>query len=191
MSRLPWLTALAAWATCGTWTRGLHFVTDRAAWPDQSPNLGDAAPCRRRYGLAVTTPAAFAVERRRGWTEAPKTPPRAPEDVWDEWRGDAIVVQKPDPTDPSRQLTAHRRNAAFRSLQPGGGTPYILVDDAGPRPLSGVQWADWATDGRLLVATDDGRLQWRERDGDSVRWELDLTPFAAVPTAPPHEATLW
>jgi hypothetical protein len=26
ISRLPWLTALAAWGSCGTWTRGAHFV---------------------------------------------------------------------------------------------------------------------------------------------------------------------
>jgi hypothetical protein len=30
VSRLPWLTALAAWSTCGTWTRGLHFVDDQS-----------------------------------------------------------------------------------------------------------------------------------------------------------------
>jgi hypothetical protein len=28
ISRLPWLTALVAWRTSGTWTRGAHFVTD-------------------------------------------------------------------------------------------------------------------------------------------------------------------
>src|SRR2546422_11649313 len=29
ISRLPWLTALAAWGTCGTWTRGAHFIDER------------------------------------------------------------------------------------------------------------------------------------------------------------------
>src|SRR6476646_6895809 len=28
ISRLPWLHALAAWGTTGTWTRGAHFVDD-------------------------------------------------------------------------------------------------------------------------------------------------------------------
>src|SRR5262249_14848430 len=37
ISRLPWLTALAAWTTCGTWTRGLHFVGDRKLWQAGPP----------------------------------------------------------------------------------------------------------------------------------------------------------
>ncbi len=37
ISRLPWLTALAGWATGGTWTRGVHFVEDRSIWEVSEP----------------------------------------------------------------------------------------------------------------------------------------------------------
>src|SRR3989449_10016529 len=48
MSRLPWLTALAAWGTCGTWTRGLHFVENRRVWDVGAPDAGDVRPCRKK-----------------------------------------------------------------------------------------------------------------------------------------------
>ncbi|HET7343342.1 MAG TPA: hypothetical protein VFL90_17880, partial [Methylomirabilota bacterium] len=81
ISRLPWLTALAAWSTQGTWSRGAHFVEDPAVWTVPPPDEGDVAPLRSRVGMAVTPPASFAVERRRGWTETADTPPRAADDL--------------------------------------------------------------------------------------------------------------
>lgn len=196
ISRLPWLTALAAWGTCGTWTRGLHFVEDPGAWPVGPPDEGDAGPCRGRLGLAFTPPATFAVERRRGWTETADTPPRQPGDVWDEQRADLVKMEKPRPGSEGRvRLVVEGRFAAFRSSLPGEpkGADYVLVGGGQREPLADVQWADWDAGGRLLVATRDGRLQARHLDaaGLSVRWEVDLSGLTPDPAPAPDEARRW
>jgi hypothetical protein len=56
-----------------------------------------------------------------------------------------------------------------------------------------VQWAEWDTDGRLLVATIDGRLQVRklDRTGFTLLHETDLALLEPTPTAPPHDARVW
>jgi hypothetical protein len=77
ISRLPWLTALAAWGIGSTWTRGMQFVEDRAVFEVDEPDLGDLSSVRERYGLRLSRADSFAIERRRGWTETPDTPPRA------------------------------------------------------------------------------------------------------------------
>ena len=40
----------------------------------------------QRGVIAVTAAASYAVERRRGWTEAAGTPARGDNDLWDEKR---------------------------------------------------------------------------------------------------------
>jgi len=74
VSRLPWFTALAAWGTLGTYNWGAHFVEDPANWTMPEPDEGDAGPLRRRFGVVMTDPQDFAVERRRGWTDVPGSP---------------------------------------------------------------------------------------------------------------------
>lgn len=191
LSRLPWVTALAAWGTGGTWTHGLQFVSDADVWPSEPPDEGDPAPVRRHYGLAFTRAASFAVERRRGWTETPETPPRAADDAWDERR--AVVMHKPSPADAGSRLLVEGWYAAVRTTEPErfGESSYSIDTGSGPSVLDDVQWADWSADGRLLVATRDGRLQWRDQDGESVRWEFDLARMAPERTPPPPEAREW
>jgi len=196
IARLPWLTALAAWGTCGTWTRGLHYVEDRDVWQVGAPDEGDAAPCRKRLGLAFTRPATFAVERRRGWTETPDTPPRRPDDMWDERRAEAVTMAKARPgSGGAATLTVRGYFAAFRE-GPASEPPdahYAILEDGIARPMTDAQWADWAADGRLLVATVDGRLQICDyaRSGRSVRSEVDLSGLTPSPAPPPEEASRW
>jgi hypothetical protein len=92
ISRLPWLTALAAWRADGTWARGIHFVEDTGVWQVADPDVGDAGPCRRTFGLALTAASAFTVERRRGWTETADSPPRQASDAWDEHRPRSATI---------------------------------------------------------------------------------------------------
>jgi hypothetical protein len=197
ISRLPWLTALAAWRTCGTWTRGLHFVEDKENWPVGAPDEGDVAPCRKKFGLAVTRPATFAVERRRGWTETPDSPPRRPDDMWDERRADDVRMEKARPkSDGGTRLTAQGYFAAFRSDLPGWTREirYEIVEAGRVLRLDDVQWADWDAEGRLLIATADGRLQVRDytREGLSVRADVaDLRVLTPSPSPPPKEAHRW
>jgi hypothetical protein len=76
VSKLPWLTALHAFSTSGTWTRGYHFTDDTDR---EDP---EAAELPMSYGLRAIPVVQFATERRRGWEEAPDSPRRDPTDTW-------------------------------------------------------------------------------------------------------------
>jgi hypothetical protein len=198
ISRLPWLTALAAWGTCGTWTRGLHFADDRRTWEVGEPDEGEIEPLRRnhRLGLELTRPAAFAVERRRGWTETADSPPYDRGlDLWDEHRASKLTMEKPRPgSSGDTRLTVRGRYAAFRSGQPSWAEiTYAVVEAGQPRVLERVQWADWDRAGRLLVATTEGRLEVRDApwDGTRVAWSSDLGNDKPAPVAPPDIARRW
>jgi len=198
ISRLPWLTALAAWGIGSTWTRGMQFLEDPSAWQVDEPDEGDLAAVRDRFGLRMTRADSFAVERRRGWTETTDTPPRAPDDAWDERRGDRIVMDKVRPgSNGSERLTVRGTYAAIRELH-GIRTDVRYDVHRGDRSilLEDVQWSDWDPRGRLLVATGEGRLQIREFDSPAsgsgaVAWEADESAFAPDPAPPPVDASVW
>jgi hypothetical protein len=198
ISRLPWLTALAAWGTCGTWTCGLHFVDRRRTWEIGPPAEGDIEPLRKRYGfgLELTRPPAFAVERRRGWTESAVSPPYDPElDPWDIRRVPRLTMERPRPgSDGSVGLSVAGWYAAYRSGKPSWSeATYTIHDGEAPRRLEHVQWADWDRTGRLLVATTTGRLQVREEPWDetSATWSIDLSEDRPAPAEPPSIARRW
>jgi hypothetical protein len=91
----------------------------------------------------------------------------------------------------SERLTVRDTYAAIRELH-GTRTDmrYELHSGRVTRHLEDVQWADWDADGRLLVATGDGRLQIRN-DGGDVLWEADEGSAAPDPSPPPAEASSW
>ena len=144
-------------------------------------------------GTIVARRLSFAVERRRAWAETADTPPRADDDAWDEQRCDRIVMEKPRPNaNRSDRLTVRGTYAAIRELH-GRRTDvrYELRSGDVTRHLDHVQWAEWDARGRLLVATDDGRMQIRDGADGSVRWEADEGAFEPDPTPPPAEASTW
>jgi hypothetical protein len=193
VSRLPWFTALAAWGTDGTWTRGVRFVEDRDRWIAE-PDEGDASPLRARYGLEVRRAETFSVERDRGWTETEDTPPRADDDAWDEVRARRVTMRKPSPAHGGVGLIVGGRFAAFRDVRNYDPEVwYALERGRDVETLEGVQWAEWDARGRLLVATTDGRLQIRTGGfgTDAVVWEHDLSTDAPDPQPPPAEASRW
>jgi hypothetical protein len=197
ISRLPWLSALAAWGTCGTWTCGVHFVENPRIREVGDPTEGNIEPLRRRHGLGLelTRPRAFAVERRHGWSEDADAPPYdADLDLWDERRAPMLTMEKPRPGSNDTRLTVRGWYAAFRSGQPSwAGAEYTIVQEDGRHGLGHVQWADWDQLGRLLVATTDGSLQVRDDpwDATSVVWSMDLAATRPEPTEPPAIARRW
>ena len=188
VSKLPWLTALHAFATCGTWTRGYYFTADGDS---ESP---DGAKLPIPYGLRSIPVTQFANERRRGWHESPDSPPRHPDDHWDE-----------------------RRNARMRKPQPGGALTlcveslgwaggefgeaqavdglrvrYSLESSEDLAILDELQWADWSADELLLAATRSGHLQIRDLNANSqLVFDQDLAVLKPNPQAAPDHAQRW
>lgn len=197
ISRLPWLTALAAWNAGTTYTRGFHFDPTPGLSQAGDPDVGDATPCVKRYGIRLTRPVQFAVERRRGWVESADTPPRDRGGPWDELR--QVEMQKPQPgAGRSWVLRVSGAYGAFRSL-PDARDPasYFLTRGQQLHVLDGIQWADWDAEGRLLVATTSGRLEVRRVDGvkglteNGPLFAVDLSTAVPDPQPPPAWATEW
>jgi hypothetical protein len=189
LSKLPWLTALHAFGTCGTWTRGYYFTE---ADDSESP---EAAKLPVPYGLRSISVVQFANERHRGWEEAADSPPRDPRDAWDERRNARIQKRQP----------GGDRVLCVESLGWAGGefgvdqavdglrVGYWLEVNGEIKLLSDLQWADWDRDGHLLVATRSGKLQVRnlEADGSEVLFEEDLSLSEPNPTPAPAWAQQW
>ena len=189
VSKLPWLTALHAFATCGTWTRGYYFTRDGG-----SDNLKDAK-LPIPWGLRSIPAHQFANERRRGWEEAPDSPVRAPDDAWDQHRNARMRKRQP----------GGKRVLSVESLGWAGGefgvgqavdglrVRYSLESDGDLELLDDLQWADWDQEGQLLAATRTGKLQVRSLDADrpEIIFEEDLSVLDPNPTPAPLWAQRW
>jgi hypothetical protein len=189
LSKLPWLTALHAFSTCGTWTRGYYFSEDENRENPEDTKL--PIP----YGLRSIPVIQFANERRRGWEESPDSPQRDPRDAWDERRNARMQKRQP----------AGERLLCVESLGLAGGefgvsqavdglrVGYWLEVGGEIRLLNHLQWADWDRDGRLLVATRDGKLQiWNvDGEGSEVVFEEDLSLYEPNPRPAPAWAERW
>jgi hypothetical protein len=117
-------------------------------------------------------------------------------DMWDERRVDRVAMEKARPkADVPTWLKMAGQSAAFRETWSGWPreTRYSLVQDEAVLPLDDVQWADWDSDGRLLVATRDDRLQVRDCSGSDfpIRWEVDLAFMTPTPLPPPEQVHRW
>jgi hypothetical protein len=174
--KLPWVFALAAWREESEDVPGYHF-TERGVWEIGEPQHGDAAPLQAVHGMRKNDARPYGIERRRGWT------------------GDDVVLTKPRPLGSAAKLVLEDRGydpdmpGAFDGrapeyrLQMGGKE--ILLDDAA--------WADWDGEGRLLVATEDARLQIRRPDPARVIVirEHDLGALSPRPGPAPDWAQRW
>lgn len=189
LSRLPWLKALHAFGTCGTWTRGYCFTPDLRTGNPEETNL--PIP----YGLRSIPVIQFATERRRGWEESTDSPPRNTRDTWDQHRNARLQKRQPGGDHVLCVESRGRAGGEFGREQAVDGmwVSYHLetADDA--RPLDDVQWADWDRNGRLLAATRDGKLQIRQpgRDRDTVLFEADLSRMQPHPSPAPPWASQW
>jgi hypothetical protein len=111
--------------------------------------------------------------------------------VWDEQRGESIVMTKPHPSTGS-SLQVRGRFAASRSVHVDvASRPKYELEfaDGTAMALEDVQWADWSRDGQLVVATIAGELQIR--DGDEVPWRYDTSQDVPHPLPAPASAMEW
>lgn len=188
VSRLPWLTALHAFPTCGTWTRGYHFTEDG------SYDSG-LATLPIRYGLRSIPVAQFANELRRGWEEAPDSPRRDPGDAWDQHRNARMQKRQPGGTRLLCVESAGWAGGEFGKDQAVDGlrVRYSLESAGDLQLLDELQWADWDRNGRLLTATRGGKLEIRRFDQDRVEtlFEADLSLIEPDPVPAPDWAERW
>ena len=189
LSKLPWLHALHAFGTCGTWTRGYYFIQGDRSDPLETSKL--PIP----YALRAIPVVQFANERRRGWEEAPDSPPRHPKDIWDEHRNARLQKRQPD-----GDLILHLESIGlpggeFDQAQAVEGLQvvYALESDRDLKVLDTLQWADWDRQGNLLVATRSGKLQVRNltRKIYQIEFEVDLSVLEPDPTPAPRWAQHW
>ncbi len=189
ISRLPWLKALHAFGTCGTWTRGYNFTTHDQG--DEHLNLDLPIP----YKLRSIPVVQFANERHRGWAETADSPLRHPKDFWDERRNARLYKKQP----------GGHRILYLESLGWAGGefgkdqavdgmsVLYSMKSSEGLEILDDLQWADWDLKGHLLVATRSGKLQVKhlEENGFQVVFEVDLSCMEPEPLPPPLWSQHW
>lgn len=189
ISKLPWLTALHAFGTCGTWTRGYYFTEDRR--DDDSQVEEPPIP----YGLRSSPVVQFANERRRGWSEAEDSPIRDPRDTWDQHRNARMRKPQPHGTRVLYVESAGWAGGAFGVDQSvdGFSVRYSLEYNGNLELLDDLQWADWSREGELLVATRSGRVQIRNLagDGHDILFDADLSNLEPIPTPAPAWAQRW
>jgi hypothetical protein len=197
VSRVPWLEALVAWKTCGTWTWGCQFLDHGGlsinACVEEKPFYGNY-------------PHSFSIGPMS--TDWPKR------DVWNEAKRGWRFAEQDD------SLLAHvpaKPNLVMRREQPGSrrgvvlglihqgvdfGKPgiegvqmeYFLQDTAADvTPLPEAVWADWDYQGRLLMATRDGALEVSECHGTRMNrvWSENLGDRTPNPQPAPTWASRW
>lgn len=187
ISKLPWLTALDAVGTCGTWTRGYYFTKEGAC--DHRDDVKLPIP----YGLKAIPIVQFANERRRGWEEAPDSPPRDPQDAWDERRNARMQKRQPGGNYVLYLESLGSAGGEFgvNQAMDGFSVCYSLEAHGNLEILDELQWADWDAGGRLLVATRCGKLQIRDIDAEQTVFEKNLALLEPNPTPSPTWAQSW
>jgi hypothetical protein len=199
VSKAPWLTALAAWRTGGTWTGGCQFFGDgRLA----IAGCMDTQPFHGYYPKAVVGGMStdwvgrdLQNELKRGWQPCA-------DDTGDPYREyltatarSAFLIRRPQPNRQDTALILGHAGVDFRqSAIEGVQLQYLLEESAGRiTPLPEAAWADWDHAGRLLVATRDGAVCIREVRGDvwQETWSQDLRGLTPAPTAAPAWAQQW
>jgi hypothetical protein len=186
VSKLPWLTALIAFGTCGTWTRGYRFVKDGGKQDVKLPTF---------YGLCLIPVVQFAHERLRCWEEAPDCPPRNPVDIWDPHRNSCMRKRQPGSDRFLYVESLGWAGGEFSGKQAVDGmhVRYSFGREGELQVLDDLQWADWDRNGRLLVATREGKLQIRNigLHGAQIFFEEDLSLIEPNPAPAPAWACHW
>jgi hypothetical protein len=197
VSRVPWLEALAAWKTCGTWTWGCQFSDSGEllikACIEEKPFHGNYPDSCAIGPMNTDWPKRDVWnEAKRGWRFAEQDDPlvaRVPAQP-------ALVMRRERPASGRGvMLGLIHQGVDFR--QPGMEgvqVEYFLQDTPGDvTPLSEAVWADWDHYGRLLMATREGALEVCQCQGTRLNrvWSEDLRDRRPDPQPAPSWAARW
>lgn len=190
LSKPPWLTALHAFPTCGTWTRGYYFTEDVEA------EAGDYGELPIRYGLRSIPVVQFANERRRGWEETSDCPQKDPGDVWDQYRNARMQKRQPGGDTVLFVESLGWAGGEFGVEQAVDGIRvryWLRQANGGVQLLNHLQWADWDGDGNLLVALREGSLQIWDVSARRVQvlFNEDMSMLRPNPVSTPEWAQRW
>jgi hypothetical protein len=152
-------------------------VDDRSVWEAGPPDVEEPAPCRARFGLAVTR---LDGERRHA-AGAQGRLGRGARRAGNHGKAAAGLAR------------VAARGRLVRGIPRPEAVTYEIMEGDEVIALDDVQWADWDADGRLLVATREGRLEARDgaRPARATAAHADLAALAPAPVAPPAEAARW
>ena len=206
VSKVPWVTALAAWKTLGTWTTGCVFGPQRelalyGACLDEEPFHG-------RYPWPVASQGLFRWRRGRYFNEYTRG--------WSALEADAFAERVAQLQDSGLRFPAHKeppvimeRRSEDTKRTLGVCDTTDLTSTAGeveheavyyltnrknePERLPGIRWAAWDGRGRLLAATHAGTLEVHAvtRKRHELLWEHDLNGLTPRPVRAPEWAQAW
>ncbi|MBL8178639.1 MAG: hypothetical protein JNK48_28455 [Bryobacterales bacterium] len=173
VSRPPYLHALAAWKTAGSWTWGCRFASgDRL----EIHGCLEDAPFHGAFaGQAACHPMSCKWDERVVWNERKRG-----------WltQGAGTLGRK-QPLGECVLLLLNRGE--------GMRPDYLLQSAHSLQPLEDAVWCDWDRRGRLLLATRRCELVMAEcMDGElHTVWRADLSGLRPKPAAPPEWACNW
>ena len=150
--------------------------------------VAETGPCSRSLQIKIT-PEQVTEHLDEVYASASQQvqvkgfrPGKVPRKMIEKMHGPAILQQAKE------QLMERYLGEACREheIQPVGR---VKVDEV--ESLEGVQWADWAADGRLLMATSDGRLEAWSADQGSGKTIVDFDSLQPDPRPTPLWASEW
>jgi hypothetical protein len=194
VSRVPWLEALTAWKTGGTWTWGCQFSDHREliikACIEEKPFHGSYRDAFAIGAMHTDWPKRDVWnEVKRGWRFAEENDPLAARVPGQP----ALVMRREQPASSGGvTLGLIHKGVDFSQLGIGGvQVEYFLQDTPGDvTPLFEAGWADWDHHGRLLMATREGALEVWQCQGTRLNrvWSVDLRDRKPDPQPAPSWA---
>ena len=206
VSKAPWATALAAWEAGSAWTTGCVFGPQRelimhGAFLPERPFHGRYPWPIETRGMVAWRHGRYFNEYMRGWSEL-ETEVRAERLQQLQSSGVQFQPHKDPPI-----MLEHRSESTKRTLgvcdttdlmssieDPKYEAIYYLTDRKNqPELLPGARWADWDNHGRVLMATDSGKVQIHTitRQRRELLWEHDLNGLTPQPVRAPEWAQTW
>ena len=180
VSRTPWLEALALWETLGTWTWGCRF-SGSGDFEIRACMYEPFQPASYPGGSVSIGPMSTDWPRR---------------DIWNELKRGWEIATENAPGLELRREQPGGTGVRLGLLHRGEGVQleYYLQDGTDDlTPLPDAVWADWDRQGRLLMATREGKLEVSRCEGTSLVqvWTEDLRGLKPDPQPAPGWASRW